>query len=287
MSTPARTAVSVLTVALLLAGTRALAQNPSSDEASGPTSYQSPTGTTFITGSPHTRITASGEQVLSFRKEANVSVPDGPVMGPARSAPPRAEEHLQRVFHHSSPLRESSQVALLQGGDRRMDTAEGSMDADIPLAFPGNDRLFQLESEKSLMERMRQSARDKGEPTIFPKEPVISTGTYVPRTFPMAVEVVEPHYLCHKRLLFQDLNSERYGWDLGIIQPVVSAGLFYKDLVLLPYHYFTRPCDCYECSAGYCLPGDPVPYLCYPPEISVTGAVAEAGVVAGILAAFP
>jgi hypothetical protein len=30
-----------------------------------------------------------------------------------------------------------------------------------------------------------------------------------------------------------------------------------------------------------------VPYLCYPPEISLTGAIAEAGVVAALFAVFP
>jgi hypothetical protein len=49
----------------------------------------------------------------------------------------------------------------------------------------------------------------------------------------------------------------------------------------------TRPFEQYESSAGYCLPGDPVPYLLYPHEFSITGTVAEGMAAAVLLAAFP
>ena len=75
--------------------------------------------------------------------------------------------------------------------------------------------------------------------------------------------------------------------DLGFVQPFVSTAEFYWDLATLPYHFWTNPCRCYECSSGYCLPGDPVPYLLYPPQISITGAMAEAGAIVGLLAIFP
>ena len=79
----------------------------------------------------------------------------------------------------------------------------------------------------------------------------------------------------------------RSSTDLGFAAPFISAGEFFKDVVLLPYHMGTDPCRHEECSAGYCLPGDPVPLLCYPPELSLTGATAEAGVVLGLIAIFP
>jgi hypothetical protein len=256
---------------------------------STPAIWTSSSGTTFI-NKGIAQVSSSGEEVMYFRQPAKNANPEkppgiGPItVSPATVAAPRPQTA------PLPPRTTFTQLAQAQGGDRtREGTGDGSLISDIPLEPPGPERLFQLESEKSLMERMRQKALDKGpdQRIIFPKEEPLSRGVYPGRYFPMAVEVVEPHYLCYKRLLFEDLNSERYGWDLGIIQPVVSLGLFYKDLVLLPYHSFTRPCECYECSAGYCLPGDPVPYLCYPPEISVTGAVAEAAVVAALFAVFP
>jgi hypothetical protein len=159
----------------------------------------------------------------------------------------------------------------------------------VQLAPPGPERLFRLESEKSLQERMRQEARQR--PTLeritFPDEPVLSTESYAARVFPPAREVVEPNYVCYKRLLFEQKNLERYGWDLGFITPFVSAGKFYWDVVWMPYHIWTAPCRCYECSAGYCLPGDPVPLLIYPPELSLTGTVMEAGTIVALFAIFP
>ena len=50
---------------------------------------------------------------------------------------------------------------------------------------------------------------------------------------------------------------------------------------------FTNPCRWYECSAGYCLPGDPVPYLCYPPQLSLTGSLAEIATGVALFAMFP
>jgi hypothetical protein len=159
----------------------------------------------------------------------------------------------------------------------------------VPLEPPGNGRLFRLESEKSYMQRIEQQhlqgpEHDRVE---FPEEPPVSTEQYKARTFPRVTELVEPNYLCYKRLYFEQLNAERYGWDLGIIHPIVSAGIFYWDLVTLPYHMGTEPFRKYECSAGYCLPGDPVPLLLYPPEFSVTGTVLEAGAIVSLFAIFP
>jgi hypothetical protein len=159
----------------------------------------------------------------------------------------------------------------------------------IQLEPPGSERLFRLESERSLQERMRQEARQR--PTLqritFPDEPVLSREAYAARTFPPATEVVEPNYVCYERLYFEEKNSERYGWDLGFVGPFVSAAEFYWDVVTLPYHLGTEPCRKYECSAGYCLPGDPVPYLLYPPELSLTGWVLEGGTAVALFAIFP
>jgi hypothetical protein len=159
----------------------------------------------------------------------------------------------------------------------------------IQLEPPGPERLFRLESEQTLQERMRQEARQR--PTLerinFPEEPVLSLQAYAARPFPPAQELVEPNYVCYRRLYFEDKNSERYGWDLGFIQPFVSAGIFYWDVVTLPYHLGTDPCRKFECSAGYCLPGDAVPYMLYPPELNLTGIAAEAGTIVALFAIFP
>jgi hypothetical protein len=110
---------------------------------------------------------------------------------------------------------------------------------------------------------------------------------FAPRVFAPATMRVEANYLCYDRLYFEDKNSERYGWELGPLQPFVSAAKFYADLLSLPYNVGTRPCQRFETNAGYCLPGDPVPYLIYPVELSVTGGLLQAGTVVGLYAIFP
>src|SRR5262249_38712212 len=107
------------------------------------------------------------------------------------------------------------------------------------------------------------------------------------RAWPLSKMFVEPRYLCHRRLLFQQLNAERYGWDYGLFAPAISTAVFLKDFVLLPYHLGTQPCRHFECSAGWCLPGDPVPLLLYPPELSLTGAAAEGAAIATLIWLFP
>jgi hypothetical protein len=136
----------------------------------------------------------------------------------------------------------------------------------IQLEPPGLERLqMSLQSEESLKERIRQENRQRVpmERVIFPEEPILSREVYYGRgpIWPERQEVAIPYFVCYKRLYFEEKNSERYGWDLGLLQPLISAGAFYADVVTLPYHMATDPCRCYECSAGYCLPGDPVPCL--------------------------
>jgi hypothetical protein len=154
--------------------------------------------------------------------------------------------------------------------------------------------VVRLESEANFDRRITQKVRQTpgtqtGLPdrAIFPEEPVVSREKYVPRPFPPASLLVEPNYVCYGRLYFEERNSERYGWDLGMVQPLVSSGVFFFDVATLPYHWGANLCKGPACSAGQCLPGDPVPYLLYPPNLSVTGAVIETGAIAGLLAIFP
>ena len=80
-----------------------------------------------------------------------------------------------------------------------------------------------------------------------------------PRLWPFLVSTVEPNYVCYKRLWFEQRNSERFGWDFGVLQPAISTGVFFTDLAVLPMHWAANPFRCYDCSAGQCLPGDAVP----------------------------
>jgi hypothetical protein len=164
-------------------------------------------------------------------------------------------------------------------------------EAYIRLEPPGRERLFgSRDSEHELEERMRQERRDTGTPgdTIqFPERPKITDKSYEVRRFAPMQEIAEPNYVVHKDLLFEEVNAERYGWEFGPIQPLVSTAYFLKDVLLLPNNLAAYPHRHFDTSAGKCQPGDPVPYIVYPPEITWTGLAAEAGVFGLLTVAFP
>jgi hypothetical protein len=152
---------------------------------------------------------------------------------------------------------------------------------------PGLEKLTRLETEAQLQERMKQEALRAGDRLVFPEEPVLSKEMYPGRHWaPKAMEI-EPCYVAHGRLLFEQQNFERGLWDLGPFTPLVSMAAFYFDVAALPYHLGTRPCQQYDTSAGKCLPGDPAPLFLYPPELSFSGAVAELAVGTGLFFVFP
>jgi hypothetical protein len=121
----------------------------------------------------------------------------------------------------------------------------------------------------------------------LPSYPPVPPPEYPGRFWPPLVETVEPAYLCYGRLYFEQINSERYGWDLGPLHPLISAGIFYSDVATLPYHAATDPLRRCECNTGYALPGDPMPLLSYLPEPSLTGALAEATAIGLLFVIFP
>jgi hypothetical protein len=154
---------------------------------------------------------------------------------------------------------------------------------------PGLDQLTQRRSEQQLQDLLREENRRRpGEGRIyFPEEEPVSTAPFTARQSPPRVHYVEPFYVSHSRLYFEQRNFERYGWSLGPIDPAVQLGTFYYDLVMLPYHIGSDACHCYDSSAGKCLPGDPTPLLLYRERFSVTGLVFEAGTILGGLFIFP
>jgi hypothetical protein len=169
-------------------------------------------------------------------------------------------------------------------------TPGGVVPYRIQLEPPGLERLAEaLQTEQALQERIRQENRLRNimEPVTFPESPVLSTDIYNGRAFEPRTITVAPNYVVYRRLLFQQNNFERYGWDLGILGSPLSALAFLYDFVMLPYHLGTDPCRCMDSNAGYCLPGDPVPLLLYPEELSLTGAALEVGSILLLVSAFP
>ena len=176
-------------------------------------------------------------------------------------------------------------------GCSKADAAEEERkEFQIHVDIPGLQRLSQLDSDRKLEERIRQETRERtpNEQVVFPEQPILSRQIHMGRVglWPVRQLVVEPNFLVHRKLLFQQLNTERYGWDLGPITPLVCAGKFYTDLLTVPMAIGARPCE-RDASTGYFLPGDPVPLLLYPPEITMTGSALEVGVILALVAIFP
>ncbi len=153
-------------------------------------------------------------------------------------------------------------------------TAPKSLDSAESIRFvlrtepPSADRLFGArETESQFEQRMKQAFADNARPEVakFPEKPVLSKEQLKPRTFSQMTMRVEPAYVVHRRLFFEEKNVERYGWELGFLQPFVSAGAFYQDVFFFPKHILTQ-FRCWETNAGLCLPGDPIPFYWYPPE---------------------
>lgn len=164
-------------------------------------------------------------------------------------------------------------------------------EAYIRLEPPGRERLFGTrDSERELEERMRQERRDSGtpgDPIVFPERPEIATEAFQTRKFEPMICQVEPAYIVHRRLYFEEVNSERYGWEKGHIQPLISTLYFFRDVALLPCNMAAYPCRRFDTNAGKCLPGDPVPYYLYPPEFTGSGLLAEAATIALMFAIIP
>lgn len=181
-----------------------------------------------------------------------------------------------------------------------------------PAATPPGNRtrpeVRRLESDEQLLRRIidelkgEERERRKDDPTwrqpgpefyqMPAIEPLVPAGTpYVAKPiregYPAMRSVIEPDYVVHRRLYFEEKNSERYGWDLGIVQPVISTLYFYKDTLLWPAKLASNPFERYDTSAGKCLPGSPVPYYLYPPEVDLFGASVGAATIVGAAVILP
>ncbi|MSQ95739.1 MAG: hypothetical protein EXR98_14455 [Gemmataceae bacterium] len=182
---------------------------------------------------------------------------------------------------------------------RKLGAPEDSAEVYVRLELPGPQRLFTRESESQFFERLAQDIRKTpGARAIFPEEPSISKVTLTQMPFPRVDPItkktyafqqttVEPCYVYHGRLYFEQPNFERTGWNFGVLQPAISLGVFYYDLALLPYHVCSDLQRGAECSAGKCLPGDPAPLLLPRERFSVTGLVGQTSVILGGYYLFP
>jgi hypothetical protein len=144
--------------------------------------------------------------------------------------------------------------------------------------------------EKVILTSLRKAETDPTKTRFpagltFPPLTVVGDGLkYEPKTStypPMRVNY-DALFVLHRRLGFEEKNSERYGWDLGFVQPLVSTMFFYKDVLLWP-NFLASGCayGFYDTNVGKCLPGSATPYMLYPPGLTITGTAFEGAIITG------
>ncbi len=93
--------------------------------------------------------------------------------------------------------------------------------------------------------------------------------------------------ICYQPLYFEDPALERHGYCDGLLQPLVSTAHFVGNAAILPYRLAAEPpCECIY-TLGHERPGTPTPMHCYRPPLRVSGGLAEAGVVTGLIFLLP
>jgi hypothetical protein len=174
-----------------------------------------------------------------------------------------------------------------QGSGKEKSPVMPAYPAGRSLGVPSTRVLFRLESEEDLRQRIRDEQRGPltfplvagvpvvspaakaitGKEIVFPDSRIVLSKTpFMMRQWPPEAKVVEPYYTVYRRLYFEQINAERYGWDFGYMHPLIATTTFYIDLATLPFQFIAEPCRRYEYNSGYCLPGDSVPLFLYPPH---------------------
>lgn len=118
---------------------------------------------------------------------------------------------------------------------------------EVGLTPPTRDQLFRVQSEQALKERLRQEL-PKVKKVEFPKD---ASRPEVPaEVTPFPEHVVSPiaGHVCYRPLYFEDKRTERFGQYVPCVQPLLSAGRFYGDVVILPIRLLKSPPWTFECD---------------------------------------
>ena len=138
--------------------------------------------------------------------------------------------------------------AVVQKGGEAAGKVGDDYNPALQLKPPPPELLFRLESEQALRSRIRKEAlaNPKLPSPEFPDDKP-APGYLARRDWPLYTWLVEPAYLCHGRLFFEQRQAERYGLDLGVIHPIWSTGLFVTDVAIFPVRAAVWPSHPYEC----------------------------------------
>jgi hypothetical protein len=282
------TAATISVVACLLWAVAASAQTASSDPVWYPVGQGKPQASQPQAACKPQSLVPSLHQVetVQFKAAPELPTPFKQVETVQFKPVPELPTPLKQDKIAPPPVEQPGRIVVPQAMKNKLADDEGGL--TIRTESPGLDRLTRRWSEDQFFESLRQDARRRPgmQRVYFPEEEPVSTEVYAGRHSPYMVRYVEPHYVTHGRLLFEQKNFERYGWDIGPLSPAVEFAMYYYDLALLPYHVGSHACAC-DTSAGKCLPGDATPLVIYREQFSITGLVFEGAAVFGGWFLFP
>ncbi|MCA9047574.1 MAG: hypothetical protein KDA89_02530 [Planctomycetaceae bacterium] len=113
-------------------------------------------------------------------------------------------------------------------------------------------------------------------------------GVYEPVVAPRTVMQWAPSNLWYYPLYFQDPGLERYGHTRHpLVQPFVSSGRFFGQVVALPYQMTLHPPHCPEYALGYYQPGEWAPQKRYTIPFNEEAATIELVWIAGLILLMP
>lgn len=116
----------------------------------------------------------------------------------------------------------------------------------------------------------------------------LDKGEYVARKMSPAVLQWAPTNFYHYPLYFEDPALERYGHAYHpIVQPLVSTGLFARQLVGLPYQMVINPVHSRQYALGYYRPGEPAPKKHYQIPWNNEAVVMQTAAVVGLFLIIP
>jgi hypothetical protein len=97
----------------------------------------------------------------------------------------------------------------------------------------------------------------------------------------------EASALCHRPLYFEEVNLERHGYQIPLLQPVVSGAHFFSRIPAVPYLVVSQHQRICNYTLGHYRPGSPAPYVWYYPNFSLDGAAVESILITGLMYAIP
>ncbi len=145
---------------------------------------------------------------------------------------------------------------------------------------PINKLSIQTKPEAGELPRDYASAR-------FAREDTVTHHMGISRAKMETLMMWEAPASCHRPLYFEEINLERHGYKVPLVQPAISAAHFFGRVPLLPYMMVSEGHRKCHYTLGHYRPGDYAPYSLYVPRLRLDASAAEVMLVAGVLFAFP